>query len=125
MTSSRLLPSQQERAVDEEGKMPKIRFLPQDIEIEVEAGKTLLDAALDNNIRIDHNCGGNCACSTCHVIIEEGLESLGEKSEDEEDMLDEAENLTDHSRLACQCKVTQDLVVRIPPKEASFDDDTF
>lgn len=125
MTTSRLLPSQQEAATDEEGKMPKVKFLPQDIEIEVEEGKTLLDAALDNNIRIDHNCGGNCACSTCHVIIEEGFESLGEISEDEEDMLDEAENLTDTSRLACQCKVIQDLVVRIPPKEATFDDDTF
>ncbi|MCP4685482.1 MAG: 2Fe-2S iron-sulfur cluster binding domain-containing protein [bacterium] len=105
--------------------MPKIRFLPQDVEIEVEEGKTLLDAALDNNIRIDHNCGGNCACSSCHVVIEEGFESLGEVSEDEEDMLDEAENLTDKSRLACQCKIKQDLVVRIPPKEATFDDDTF
>jgi len=125
MTTSRLLPSQQETGVDEEGKMPKIKFLPQDVEIEVEEGKTILDAALDNNIRIDHNCGGNCACSTCHVIIEEGFESLGEMSEDEEDMLDEAENLTDTSRLACQCKVTKDLVVRIPPKEATFDDDTF
>ena len=105
--------------------MPKVKFLPQDVEIEVEEGKTLLDAALDNNIRIDHNCGGNCACSTCHVIIEEGFDSLGEISEDEEDMLDEAESLTDTSRLACQCKVVQDLVVRIPPKEATFDDDTF
>ena len=105
--------------------MPKIRFLPQDVEIEVEEGKTILDAALDNNIRIDHNCGGNCACSTCHVVIEKGFESLGEMSEDEEDMLDEAENLTDTSRLACQCKITQDLIVRIPPKEATFDDDTF
>jgi 2Fe-2S ferredoxin len=125
MATSRLLPSQQAIGPSEKGQMPRIRFLPQDVEIEVEEGKTLLDAALDNNIRIDHNCGGNCACSTCHVIIEEGFDSLGEMSEDEEDMLDEAENLTDTSRLACQCKVVQDLVVRIPPKEATFDDDTF
>ncbi|RME30713.1 MAG: 2Fe-2S ferredoxin [Candidatus Zixiibacteriota bacterium] len=105
--------------------MPKIRFLPQDVEVEVPAGKTILDAALDNNIRIDHNCGGNCACSTCHVIIESGYETLPEMSEDEEDMLDEAENLTDTSRLACQVKVTQDLVVRIPDKESDWDDDVF
>ena len=105
--------------------MPKIRFLPEDIEVEVPEGKTLLDAALDNNIRIDHNCGGNCACSTCHVIVEKGFDTLNEVTEDEEDMLDEAENLTDTSRLSCQCKVTADLVVKIPPKESSWDDDTF
>ncbi len=114
-----------ERSVEVSCDMPKIRFLPQDVEVEVPAGKTILDAALDNNIRIDHNCGGNCACSTCHVIIESGYETLPEMSEDEEDMLDEAENLTDTSRLACQVKVTQDLVVRIPDKESDWDDDVF
>lgn len=103
----------------------KIKFLPQDIELEVKEGTYLLDAALDNNIQIDHNCGGNCACSTCHVIIEEGFDSLGEMSEDEEDMLDEAENLTEISRLACQCRVKQNLVVRIPEKESDWDSDTF
>jgi 2Fe-2S ferredoxin len=105
--------------------MPKIRFLPTDVEIEVKEGTTILDAALDNNIRIDHNCGGNCACSTCHVIVEEGYDTLNEVTEDEEDMLDEAEGLTDQSRLACQCKVKADLVVRIPPKESTWEDDTF
>ncbi len=105
--------------------MPKVRIYPEDVEITVEPGKTLLDAALDNNIKIDHNCGGNCACSTCHVIIDEGFDTLNEISEDEEDMLDEAEGLEDNSRLACQCKVTGDLVVRIPPKTDPLDDDTF
>lgn len=105
--------------------MPKIRFLPLDREVEVPKGTILLDAALDNNIKIDHNCGGNCACSTCHAVIEEGFDTLNEMSEDEEDMLDEAEGLTDTSRLACQCKVVSDLVVRIPDKESTFDDDTF
>lgn len=105
--------------------MPKIRFLPLDIEIEAAEGTAVLDAALDNNIRIDHNCGGNCACSTCHIIVEEGFDALNEMSEDEIDMLDEAEGLTETSRLACQCKVTSDLVVRIPEKESDRDDDTF
>ncbi len=105
--------------------MPKIRFLPADVEVEVEDGTAILDAALDNNIQIDHNCGGNCACSTCHCIIVEGFDSLAEKSEDEIDMLDEAEGLTDTSRLACQAKVTRDLVVRIPDRESTWDDDTF
>lgn len=115
-----------ELASDKERAMPKIRFLPADITVDVPEGTAILDAALDNDIRIDHNCGGNCACSTCHVIINEGFETLNEKSEDEEDMLDEAENLTDTSRLACQCRVTKDLVVTIPEKEPLWDkDDTF
>ena len=49
--------------------MPKVKFLPSETEVEVDEGYNLLDAALDNNVQIDHNCGGNCACSTCHVII--------------------------------------------------------
>lgn len=105
--------------------MPKVLFLPQNIEVEVEEGTVILDAALNNNIQIDHNCGGNCACSTCHIVVEEGIDALGNPSEDELDMLDEAEGLTDHSRLACQCKVKDYLVVRIPPKESSWDNDTF
>ena len=106
--------------------MPKIKFLPLDVEVEVAEGTTILDAALDNDIKIDHNCGGNCACSTCHVIIESGYDTLKDMTEDEEDMLDEAEGLTDLSRLACQCPVVSDLVVRIPEKHSDWDeDDTF
>lgn len=105
--------------------MPKIRFLPGDQEVEVAEGTVILDAALDNNIQIDHNCGGNCACSTCHIIIESGAETLNDKSEDEEDMLDEVEGLTENSRLACQCKPTADLVVRIPDPDSTWEDDTF
>ena len=105
--------------------MPKVRFLPADVEIEVPEGTPVLDAALDNNIHIDHNCGGNCACSTCHVIIEEGFDTLNEISEDEEDMLDEAEGLTESSRLACQCLTSADIVVRIPEKDSTWDNDTF
>ena len=106
-------------------EMPKVRFLPMDIEVEVKDGTPVLDAALNNNIQIDHNCGGNCACSTCHIVIENGIETLNPMSEDEMDMLDEVETLTETSRLACQCKVTKDLIVRIPPKESSWENDTF
>lgn len=105
--------------------MPRIRFVPLNVEIEAEEGTTLLDAALDNNVHIDHNCGGNCACCTCHVFIEEGYEDLNEKSEDEEDMLDEAEDFSENSRLACQCIVTSDLTVRIPSKESDWENDKF
>jgi len=115
------------RLVKESGLtvMPKVLFMPQNIEVEVDEGTVILDAALDNNIQLDHNCGGNCACSTCHVVVEEGIETLGEPTEDELDMLDEAEGLTDRSRLACQCKVKDYLVVRIPPKESLWENDTF
>jgi len=103
--------------------MPKVKYLPNEVEVDVSEGTTILDAALDNNIKIDHNCGGNCACSTCHVIIEKGYDQLGEMTEDEEDMLDEAEGLTDTSRLACQVPITTDMVVRIPEKSSEWDDD--
>lgn len=104
--------------------MPKIKFLPSGTEVEVPSGEILLDAALDNNVRINHNCGGNCACGTCHVILETGYETLNEMSEDEKDMLDEVEAPESTSRLACQCKVTSDLVVRIPEEAPPWDDDS-
>lgn len=105
--------------------MPKIQFMPSNVTVEVETGTPILDAALDNNIQIDHNCGGNCACSTCHVIILDGYDTLNEMTEDEQDMLDEAEGLTKSSRLSCQCRVTADLIVKIPENQVKWDDDTF
>jgi 2Fe-2S ferredoxin len=87
--------------------------------VEVEEGTTVLDAALDNDIDLDHNCGGNCACSTCHVVISEGLESLNEVSEDEEELLEEVDTRYPGSRLACQCEVVQDLVVTNPNRDES------
>jgi len=106
-------------------KVSKVKFLPKDIEVEVSEDTIVLDAALDNNIHINHNCGGNCACSTCHVIIESGFEKLPPMTEDEEDMLDEAEGLTETSRLACQIKVVADMVIKIPQSESTWDNDTF
>jgi 2Fe-2S ferredoxin len=94
--------------------MPKVTI--NGTEIKVPPGTNILDAALDNDIPLDHNCGGNCACSTCHIIVEEGMENLSEMSEDEEDMLDTAVGLTLESRLACQCEVKGDVKVRIPEK---------
>mmetsp|Transcript_12597 Transcript_12597/g.41298 ORF Transcript_12597/g.41298 Transcript_12597/m.41298 type:complete len:132 (+) Transcript_12597:25-420(+) len=69
-------------------------------------GKTVLDAALAQDIDIEAACGGEMACSTCHVILEQGhFDSLGKPSEEEQDMLDLAWGLTDTSRLCCQIKV--------------------
>ncbi len=79
-------------------------------------GDNILEVALANGIDLQHNCGGVCACSTCHVIVKKGLNSLTEMSDDEGDQLDEAEGLTLDSRLGCQSKITEDvdLIVEIP-----------
>ena len=104
----------------------KITFLPADRVVEggpVEADGhheglpgSVLDFAYKAGIDIDHACGGFAACSTCHVIVREGLETCNEISDDEDEMLDEAPGLTMKSRLACQCVAdgSQDLVVEIP-----------
>ncbi|MCA8925605.1 MAG: 2Fe-2S iron-sulfur cluster binding domain-containing protein [Planctomycetes bacterium] len=77
---------------------------------------SLLSLASSSGVKIDHACGGVCACSTCHVIVREGFESLNEASEDEEDMLDNAPGLEEFSRLACQAVPdgSVDLVVEVP-----------
>lgn len=103
-----------------------ITFLPSGKMVEVDPAKipygrnglegSILDIALGSGLDVDHACGGVCACSTCHVIVERGLESCNESTEAEEDMLDNARGLTAFSRLACQTVPdgTRDVVVRIP-----------
>lgn len=78
---------------------------------------SILDIALGNGVELEHVCGGVCACSTCHVIVKEGLETCNEGTDDEFDQLEEAPGITLQSRLACQCvpNGTKDLVVEIPP----------
>jgi 2Fe-2S ferredoxin len=77
---------------------------------------SLLEIALGHKISVDHACGGVCACSTCHVIVREGLDTCNESSDEEEDQLDEAYGVTANSRLACQCvpNGTKDIVVEVP-----------
>ncbi|MDH4248076.1 MAG: 2Fe-2S iron-sulfur cluster-binding protein [Deltaproteobacteria bacterium] len=77
---------------------------------------SVLDFALKHGLALDHACGGFAACSTCHVIVREGLETCNEVSDDEDEMLDGAPGLTLRSRLACQCVAdgSKDLVVEIP-----------
>lgn len=82
----------------------------QTYDIEAKVGQTVLDAALDQDVDIEAACGGELACSTCHVVLEQGLyDSLDAPDEEEEDMLDLAWGLEDTSRLCCQIKVTPDL----------------
>ncbi|MFT5879495.1 MAG: 2Fe-2S ferredoxin [Moritella sp.] len=101
--------------------MPKVIFLPHEelcpegLVVEVEQGETILDIALKNNIIIEHACEKSCACTTCHVVVREGFDSLKESDELEDDMLDKAWGLECDSRLGCQAKVAdEDLVVEIP-----------
>jgi 2Fe-2S ferredoxin len=75
---------------------------------------SLLDIALNNGIDLEHACGGNCACTTCHIIVKEGEENLTTMEEDEEDRLYLADGLTLHSRLGCQSVVQGDVTVEIP-----------
>ncbi len=101
--------------------MPQIIFLPHDElcpegkVIEAESGVTVCDAALANGIHIEHACEKSCACTTCHVIVREGFDSMEESDELEDDMLDKAWGLEPESRLSCQSVVAdEDLVVEIP-----------
>ena len=101
--------------------MPQIIFLPHDElcpegkVIDAEPGVTICDAALQHGIEIEHACEKSCACTTCHVIVREGFDSLEESDELEDDMLDKAWGLEPESRLSCQAVVgDEDLVVEIP-----------
>lgn len=95
--------------------LPHEEICPEGAVIEVEPGVTICDAALKHGIEIEHACEKSCACTTCHVVIREGFDSLGEAEETEEDMLDKAWGLEPESRLSCQAVVgDQDLVIELP-----------
>lgn len=104
----------------------KVTFLPDNVTFEVDPDDvpfartglpgSLLDISYAAGVSIDHACGGVCACSTCHVIVKEGVESCNEATDDELDMLDEARGTELNSRLSCQCVPdgSKDLVVEVP-----------
>jgi 2Fe-2S ferredoxin len=99
--------------------MPKVTFLdprgnPDGVTIEVPAGTNILEASKEAGAHEGSACGGVCSCSTCHVWVKKGFESLGEQSEQEMDILDKAFDVKAFSRLGCQAEVTdQDLLVQI------------
>jgi 2Fe-2S ferredoxin len=82
--------------------MVRVTFLPQGFTVPAQRGDTLLDAALANGVALPHDCGGNCACTTCHVHVLEGSAALSPMEDVEEDRLRSAESLTPASRLGCQ-----------------------
>src|SRR5204863_7889373 len=102
----------------------KVTFLPMNVSVDVDDEKypladhgrpgSLLDIALAHDVPLEHNCGGSCACTTCHVVVREGEENLSEMQPDEEDRLDMAEGLTILSRLGFQAVVRGNVVVEIP-----------
>ena len=101
--------------------MPKITFLPHPVicpegaTVEAAQDESILNAALRNNIPIEHACEKSCACTTCHVIVRRGFNSLPDAEENEEDYLDKAWGLEPESRLSCQAKVQDaDLLIEIP-----------
>lgn len=116
----------QGRDFEKPKKKYKITFMPMNVTVEVDPEKipygrdgipgSILDIALSHGIDLDHSCGGVCACSTCHVIIKKGFETIPDSSDAEEDMLEQAPGLTTTSRLGCQSVPNgdSDLIVEVP-----------
>ncbi len=95
--------------------LPHIELCPEGAAIEAKTGDSICDTLLNNDIDIDHACDKVCACTTCHVIVREGYNSLNPAEDNEEDLLDKAWGLEPKSRLSCQAIVgDSDLVVEIP-----------
>jgi ferredoxin, 2Fe-2S len=106
--------------------MVRIIFMPEGRTVEFEHGKldykdhgkpeSILDIAINHEVFLDHACGGNCACTTCHVWVKQGAENLSEMDDDEADRLDMAADLQLNSRLGCQAQIVKpgEVVVEIP-----------
>jgi ferredoxin, 2Fe-2S len=95
--------------------LPHSEYCPAGTVIETVPGTSICEALLENGVEIEHACDMVCACTTCHIIVREGLDSLNPPDDNEDDMLDRAWGLTSQSRLSCQAIVAQkDLVIEIP-----------
>ena len=95
--------------------LPHAEYCPQGAEITAPAGTSICEALLDNTINIEHACDLSAACTTCHVIVREGLASLNAPEEEEDDLLDRAWGLEPNSRLSCQAILAQaNVTVEIP-----------
>jgi 2Fe-2S ferredoxin len=95
--------------------LPHPEYCPQGAEVTATAGTSICEALLENGIAIEHACDMSCACTTCHVVVREGLNSLNELDETEEDLLDRAWGLEPNSRLSCQAILAQsNVTVEIP-----------
>jgi 2Fe-2S ferredoxin len=95
--------------------LPHDTLCPGGAEIEAKPGTSICDTLLENHIEIEHACEKSCACTTCHVIVREGYESLDPPTEKEDDLLDKAWGLELTSRLSCQARIKdQPVTIEIP-----------
>jgi len=95
--------------------LPHPEYCPEGREIEAPSGESICEALLEHGVAIEHACEMSCACTTCHVVVRDGYDSLGEPDESEEDLLDRAWGLEPTSRLSCQAILArQDVTVEIP-----------
>ena len=108
--------------------MPKLKVLPHaalcpnGAVLDVQPGKSICDALLENHVAIEHACEKQAACTTCHVIVRQGFDSLEDASEKEEDMLDKAWGLEATSRLSCQARMAgEDLVIELPKYTINYE----
>jgi ferredoxin, 2Fe-2S len=108
--------------------MPRLKVLPghaicpQGAEIEAKSGVSICDTLLEHDIEIEHACEKQAACTTCHVILRQGYDSLEPAEEKEEDLLDKAWGLEATSRLSCQAKIAdEDLVIEIPKYTINYE----
>lgn len=99
--------------------MPRVRFLKENLEVDVPEGTSILEAARKCGAPEGDRCGGVCACSTCHVYVVEGFDNLSEIEDEEFDILDKAFDVRMESRLGCQAKIHGDIAVEI--SDESFD----
>jgi 2Fe-2S ferredoxin len=101
--------------------LPHAEICPEGKTFEAAKGVSVLDSMLEQGIDVEHACEKSCACTTCHVIVREGFDSLSPSSEDEDDLLDRAWGLTPVSRLSCQAIVGDaKLVVEIPKYSINY-----
>ncbi|MBL0086425.1 MAG: ISC system 2Fe-2S type ferredoxin [Ideonella sp.] len=95
--------------------LPHAEYCPEGTSIEAPRGTSICEALLEHGIAIEHACEMSCACTTCHVIVRDGFDSLGEADESEEDLLDRAWGLEAQSRLSCQAILAgSDVTIEIP-----------
>ncbi len=95
--------------------LPHADLCPEGASFSLDTGISICDGLLKNGIDIEHACEKSCACTTCHIVVQQGFVSLTEATEDEEDLLDRAWGLTPSSRLSCQSLMgNDDLTIQIP-----------
>jgi 2Fe-2S ferredoxin len=112
------------RPVRYNGVLPKVTFLPANETFEFESGQlpyknhgkpeSLLDVAMNFGFHLEHACGGSCACTTCHVVVKQGVDNLSAMDDDEFDRVEQASDFQLNSRLGCQAIVKGDVTVHIP-----------